>query len=140
MSKSTKIWSYLLASVFLILFIGIPLTFAQSDFGPPTLLPGDDTYIGGYGDICVGLVEGIRTGDISLRQTPCFIKYFSEVLIGIAGTLAVIFVMVGGYRYVVGGDEDKDAAKKTITYALIGLVVTLLAWVMVDIVLQFATE
>ena len=48
--------------------------------------------------------------------------------------------MVGGYRYTIGSDEQKDVAKKTITYALIGLAVSLLAWIMVDIVLQFATE
>ena len=134
-----KVVIILTLSLFLTLVIA-PFAFAQSHFAPPTLLPSDDSAIGGFGDLCVGLADSIRTGSISLRQAPCFIKWFSQTLIALAGTLAVIFVMVGGYRYSVGGDEDKDSAKKTITYALIGLGVTLLSWIMVDIVLQFITE
>lgn len=118
----------------------IPFAMAQSNYYPPSVLPGDNTNIGGFGDACIGLANMIRTGNITLRQIPCFIKYFSQTLIAIAGSVAVIFVMVGGYRYVLGGDVDKDAAKKTITYALVGLMISLLAWVMVDIVLQLATE
>lgn len=136
---SNRLIRIVAVSLFLFLIIGVPMVFAQ-DFAPPTLLPGDDANIGGYGDLCIGLAQSIRTGDISLRQIPCFIKYFSQTLIAIAGTLSVIFVMVGGYRYTVGADEDKDNAKKTITYALIGLVVSLSAWMLVDIVLQFVTE
>ncbi len=118
-----------------------PLSMAQTGgFAPPSVLPGEDVNLGGYGDACVGLASMIRTGDISLRQIPCFIKFFSQTLIAIAGSVAVIFVMVGGYQYVLGGDDAKDTAKKTITYALIGLAVSLLAWILVDIVLQLATE
>lgn len=130
----------------LILFIGFfastltPMASAQSNFAPPTLLPGDNTDLGGYGDACIGLANKIRTGDLSLRQIPCFIKYFSKTLIALAGSLAVIFIMIGGYRYVLGADEAKDEAKRTILYALIGLAVTLLSWIMIDIVLQLITE
>lgn len=130
---------YFLVGLFLVFSFAIPLSFAQSDFRPPTLLPADEA-VEGYGDICFGLADAIRTGDLHLRQIPCFIKYFSQLLIGIAGTLSVIFVMIGGYRYVLGSDEQKDEAKRTILYALIGLAVSLMAWILVDIVLQFATE
>lgn len=123
-----------------LLFALAPIGLAQSNFAPPSVLPGDDASIGGYGDACIGLAGMIRSGDLSLRQIPCFIKYFSQTLIAIAGSLSVIFVMVGGYRYVLGADEAKDEAKRTITYALIGLAVSLLAWILVDIVLQLATE
>ncbi len=123
-----------------VFFFAQDLTFAQNNFSPPSVLPGDNTNIGGFGDACIGLAGMIRSGDISLRQIPCFIKFFSQTLIAIAGTLSVIFVMIGGYRYVLFSDAEKDDAKRTITYALIGLAVSLLAWILVDIVLQFATE
>lgn len=125
---------------FFMLFTLAPLAMAQSGFAPPSVLPGDDANIGGYGDACIGLAGMIRSGDISLRQIPCFIKYFSQTLIAIAGSLSVIFVMVGGYQYVLGAQDKKDVAKKTITYALVGLAVSLLAWILVDVVLQLATE
>lgn len=126
--------------MFLILLVQQSVALAQSNYNPPTVLPAEDRDVGGYGDECVGLSTMIRTGDLSLRQIPCFIKFFSQTLIAIAGTLSVIFVMVGGFQYVVGADDMKDAAKRTITYALIGLAVSLMAWILVDIVLQFATE
>ena len=138
-STLRKLIPHFLVSLFLVFSIVIPFTFAQSDFHPPTILPADDV-IEGYGDVCFGIGQAIRTGDIHLRHIPCFIKYFAQTLIGIAGTLAVIFVMIGGYRYVLGSDEQKDEAKRTILYALIGLAVSLMAWILVDIVLQFITE
>lgn len=118
----------------------MPVAFAQNNFNPPTVLPGDNANIGGYGDACINLAAMIRQGTITLRQVPCFIQYFSELLIRVAGTISVIFIMIGGYRYVVGSENAKDEAKRTITSALIGLAVSLLAWILVDIVLQFATE
>ncbi len=117
-----------------------PVTFAQTNFEPPSVLPGDNFNVGEFGDACIGLSDMIRTGQITLRQIPCFIKFFSQTLIAIAGSLSVIFVMVGGYRYVAGFGDDRADAKRTITYALIGLAVSLLAWIFVDLVLQLATE
>ena len=126
-------------AVMLMLIFSDATVFAQ-EFQPPTLLPAEDVDIGGRGGYCIGLAEMIRTGNIHLWNIPCYIKFFTQTLVGIAGTLAVIFVMIGGYRYVVGRDEDKDKAKKTITYALIGLAVSLLAWIIIDLVLLVATE
>jgi len=49
--------------------------------------------------------------------------------------------MIGGWKYaILDGPDDKGEAKKTIISALIGLAVSMLAWVIVDIVLQLATE
>ncbi|MBN2307035.1 hypothetical protein JXD20_03550 [Candidatus Peregrinibacteria bacterium] len=138
-NKLIKILIPILAFTGLLAVFFIPEVFAQGDFNPPSVLPGDDLAVGGYGDYCVGLANMIRTGDLSLRQIPCFIKYFSQTLIAIAGSISVIYVMIGGYRYTLS-DESNEEAKKTITYALIGLAVSLMAWVLVDIVLQLATE
>ena len=123
-----------------ILFLQINSVLAQSNYKPPTVLPNDDTNLGGFGDECIGLGHMISTGDIHLRNVPCFLKYFAETLIALGGTLAVVFIIIGGYRYVFGFEEDKGGAKNTILYALIGLVVSLSAWVLVDIVLQIITE
>jgi len=138
--KIFKKLSALIFGLFFFSLISAPTCMAQSNFNPPSVLPGDNANIGGYGSNCVGLANMIRTGDLSLRQVPCFIKFFAQTLIAIAGSVAVIFVMVGGYQLVLGSDASKDTAKKTITNALLGLAISLMAWVLVDLVLQFITE
>ena len=125
---------------FLAISLFTPVTMAQSNFHPPSILPGDDADLGGYGDLCIGLASDIREGNVSLRQLPCFIKYFSQTLAGIAGSISVVFVMIGGYTYVFAGEEKHEEAKKTIFHALIGLTISLMAWVLVDVVLQIITE
>lgn len=114
--------------------------FAQTSFDIPTLLPAENENLGGEGDACIGMADMIRSGNIHLRNLPCFIKYFSQTLIALGGSLAVVFVMVGGYWLVIGTPEQKDQGKKTVTYALIGLAVALMAWIIVDLALQIATE
>lgn len=59
------------------------------------------------------------------------------VLIAV-GIICVVFIIIGGIRYATsGGDPEKvKSAKNTILYALIGLVIAILANVIVQIVFQ----
>ncbi|MDL2328070.1 pilin [Ruminococcaceae bacterium OttesenSCG-928-A11] len=59
------------------------------------------------------------------------------VLIAV-GIIAVVFIIIGGVRYATSsGDSDKvKNAKNTILYAVIGLVVAILARVIVEVVFQ----
>jgi len=54
----------------------------------------------------------------------------------IAGFLSVVFIFFGGFSFILsGGQEDKiKAAVSTIRYAIIGLVVTILATVIIGTV------
>ena len=77
----------------------------------------------------------IKTGKIRLYMVPFFITSLIQFLLGIAGLVAVLFMVIGGYRYVVGGlIEDKESGKKTMMHALIGLVVALSAWIIVNFI------
>ena len=62
-----------------------------------------------------------------------------SVAVGIA---AVIMLIVGGFRYVTsaGNAETVKAAKNTILYALIGLVIVALAQLIVNFVLNKTTQ
>jgi TRAP-type C4-dicarboxylate transport system permease small subunit len=59
------------------------------------------------------------------------------VVFSVLGALCVLFVTIGGFRYVASqGDAQAAArAKNTITYALIGLVVSICAVAIVTFVL-----
>lgn len=60
--------------------------------------------------------------------------------LGFLGLIAVIMVIYGGVTYVVsaGSDEAVGKAKKIIMYALIGIVIILLSFVLVNAVLGAA--
>jgi hypothetical protein len=61
------------------------------------------------------------------------------ILTGAAGVLSVFFIIIAGLKFVTAaGDEKKMAsAQATITYAIIGLAVTALAFVILQIVQAF---
>jgi hypothetical protein len=64
-----------------------------------------------------------------------------NVLLFVIGTLAVIMIIIGGIRYTISNGDSSQitSAKNTILYAVIGLVVALLAYAIVDFVVkQFA--
>ena len=70
--------------------------------------------------------------------------YVAEVINVISivvGAVAVVMIIVGGFRYVASGGKDTAVAgaKTTIMYALIGLVVVALAQVIVRYVLTKAS-
>lgn len=77
----------------------------------------------------------IKTGRIGLFMMPYFVTYLIQFLLQIAGLIAVLFVVYGGFQYVKGGvSEDKDSGKKTLTHALVGLVVSVSAWIIVNFI------
>ena len=62
----------------------------------------------------------------------------ANVLIFLVGAIAVLFLIIGGLRYVVSGGDAKnvEAAKNTILYAIIGIVVAILAFAAVKFVIN----
>jgi hypothetical protein len=99
--------------------LGMPYVYAQA---ATTLTPKDN--------------KCMKSGDCHLSDIPFFIKFIAEYLVGIAGTISVIMVMWGGYQWIMGGvsEDQKGKGKKTLSYAIIGLVITLLSWVIVNVI------
>lgn len=61
----------------------------------------------------------------------------TNVLLFIIGAISVIMLIIGGIRYVISGGDSSAvaAAKNTILYAVIGIVVALLAYALVNFVI-----
>lgn len=61
----------------------------------------------------------------------------TNVLLFIIGALAVIMIIIGGLRYVIsaGNSTQVTAAKNTILYAVVGLIVAILGFAVVNFVL-----
>ena len=71
------------------------------------------------------------------NQLPSVIVNILNAIIAAAGLVAVIFVVVGGINYMTSsGDPGKvKKAKDTILYAIIGLIVCVLAFAIVNFVI-----
>lgn len=67
---------------------------------------------------------------VTNKPTLAFDNIFTLIL-GILGTLGVLALMVGGFRYITafGNKKRLEAAKSNITYAIMGIVVILLAYI-----------
>ncbi len=63
-------------------------------------------------------------------------KQIVNIMLFLIGAVAVIMLIIGGVRYVISGgkQEDVTAAKNTIMYAIIGIIVALLAFAIVNFV------
>ncbi len=61
----------------------------------------------------------------------------SNVMLFLVGAVSVIMVVIGGLRYVISGGNTTNvgAAKNTILYAIVGLVISLLAYAIINFVI-----
>lgn len=88
-----------------------------------------------------GLRGGINTArdeESQAAELPDVFQTITNVLLFLLGAIAVIMLVIGGFRYVVsGGDSSKvEGAKNTILYAIVGIVVAFLAYAAVNFVLN----
>lgn len=68
---------------------------------------------------------------------------FPFILISLGATLSLIMLMINGFRYMTGPvvpGGSSDAAKKGIAASLGGLVLSLLAYVILDTIIAFVTQ
>ena len=70
------------------------------------------------------------------------VKTIINVISVIVGVIAVIMIIIGGFRYIASGgkQESVQAAKNTILYAIIGLVIVALAQIVVRFILNKTTS
>jgi hypothetical protein len=101
-------------------------------------------------EITQGLCAGVN---LDVNDTNCtggsdavstindLIRKVINLLSVIVGVVAVIMIMVGGFRYITSGGSDTGvtSAKNTILYAIIGLIIVALAQLLVRFVLRQVT-
>jgi len=65
-------------------------------------------------------------------------RIVTNALLGIAGSLSVIFIIVGGIMYTTsaGNEATTKKAKSTITGAIVGLLISVMAFAIVNFVLS----
>ncbi len=86
-------------------------------------------------DLGVGAIQSeIKLGSGDVRQTAARII---NVALGFLGIIAVVIVLLGGFKYMVsGGNEEKTSeAKNLIVSGIIGLAIILSAWAITGFVI-----
>ena len=84
-----------------------------------------------WGD-CVDKATGVAT----LNCIPIVLKNVISAFLVFAGIVAVIIVIISGYKFISSrGDQKKvQGAKTSLTYAILGLIVILLAFFIINII------
>ena len=69
-------------------------------------------------------------------------KTISDVMLYIIGAISVIMLIIGGIRYVVSAGEQAavTSAKNTILYSIVGIIVAIVAYAVVNFVITSFAE
>ncbi len=88
------------------------------------------------------LADRVEMGSLRVTDLLYFIVKMIDLISALAGTLSVLMLLYGGFQYMMSGlNDDKESAKKTIRYAITGLVVSFLAYLIVNLIFsQFTGE
>ncbi|MEO6513583.1 MAG: hypothetical protein ABIR37_02725 [Candidatus Saccharimonadales bacterium] len=98
------------------------------------------SYLGSHLAGPLGKTTGSGIDASSLPHTTAgnaTVKLVLGIVFSVVGALALLFITIGGFRYVLsqGDPQATSKAKNTILYALVGLVVAIVAQVIVTFVI-----
>jgi len=94
-----------------------------------------NTGLGGIG----GLFP--QTGVGASRSPIQLIGNIISLLLFVAGAIAVVFVIIGGFLYMTsaGNAEQAEKGQQTLTNAIIGIVIVILSYVIINVVVNFVS-
>lgn len=95
----------------------------------------------------VGIMDGVNAAHGNGTPDALFggtgvITTITNTMLFLVGALSVIMIIIGGIRYTIsaGNSSNVTAAKNTIMYAIVGLIVAFLAFAIVNFVLGAVTS
>ncbi len=65
-----------------------------------------------------------------------YLAHLLQALVPLTGFLAFIMILVGGFKFLTAGSnaENLEKAKKTLTFAIIGLALVILSWLTIKVI------
>ncbi|MFA6521233.1 MAG: pilin [Candidatus Gracilibacteria bacterium] len=120
----------LFASVLISILFGFNVVVASATVVVPNTMPCPDNLP------CVSEATQAKPGGVLAHVTDTFAVRFLKGFLAIAGATAVVFIIIGGMQMIlgVGNEEAIGKGKKTIIWAIFGLVIVILSVAMVNIV------
>lgn len=81
--------------------------------------------------------KALKTWDIHIDDIPLIITGAINFFMWIAGTIAVIFIIIGAYQILLGSlEQDKTKGKTTVVLALTWFAIASLSWFIVKFILD----
>lgn len=74
-----------------------------------------------------------------LPQFQELLNKFISLSVGFAFVALLIMLIIGGVKFIISGGEPKhlSEAQKTLTYALIGMIMLIVAWLILQLIHAF---
>src|ERR1035437_2852414 len=78
----------------------------------------------------------VQNGVATLACIPIVFNNIVDWAIALAGTVAVFFIIFAGFKFLTSGGDPKqvEGARKTLTYAIAGLIVVFLAFAIIKLI------
>ncbi len=134
-SYTKRIFSQVvLPAILALVMLAIPMTLVHAQSIQDNVCQGVLSTETGKFTPGVTINNCLENGDASFSGlTKRIINIFSVVV----GTVSVIMIIIGGFRYIISGGDSAgvSGAKNTILYAIVGLVIVLFAQVIIRFVL-----
>ena len=111
--------------------------------GLTALLPVATTFAAVTGGAAGGAAAAQGDGQPSdLFGNTGILTEIINIILFIVGILSVIMLIYGGLRYVISGGDSKKVtdAKNTIMYAIIGLIISILSFAIVNFIINAFSE
>lgn len=93
---------------------------------------------------CLSMFEtGMAAPGQGFNCVEAYISNLTFIVIAFAGTLSLVMLIINGFRYMLGPATpggSSDAAKKGIQFALVGLAVSLLTYIILDTLIFSVTR
>jgi chromate transport protein ChrA len=114
----------------------VPIVFAQNT--PPAASTTETTIAPTIPNIATlpGPNSNNKLEETNTYLTSNLLPHIARIVTGLAITLSVIFIIFGAIQFLTayGNDEKLGNAKKGITFAIIGLIISLLSFSIVQII------
>lgn len=83
--------------------------------------------------------QGSDFGNLANLTIPNIVSGAIRLILVISALIAFVFLIVGGIKWITaGGDKEKTAgAQKTLTSALVGLVIVFASWAIIKLIETF---
>ena len=88
----------------------------------------------------IGAARGDNTPSNLVNGDSSIIKRSINIMLFAVGVLSVVMLIFGGFRYVISGGKKESVtnAKNTILYAIVGLLVAVFAYAIINFILGAA--